>query len=266
MDASKLRQTDQHKYLRKWAKLISTFRKSRPSYSHHALASMIEQGIVSFLLSLNVDNLLSIAGVDTALFSSDAGNKRCVEIHGCALQSKCRKCSRITQTNDEILLQFHDGFPAPCPVCRDPEGGLWPAILHYNEHNTHSEAMLKFEKHHIGKPSVVVFLGTSVRNDAKKIIKNWAPNSITVRIDKLPPNSEQKKLFDYHMVCEIDDLMKMLLTRLSISLPNSITRQTPSHQSVMNTIICNLEATKSASSEHRIAKYLSKVQIYSDLI
>lgn len=86
-----------------------TIARSEPNAGHRAVARLVEQGIVTDVITQNVDGLHQRAGVP---------EDRLIEIHGTVRYCKCLSCSARYE-NDEVRQMWADsGGEAPdCTLC-----------------------------------------------------------------------------------------------------------------------------------------------------
>jgi NAD-dependent SIR2 family protein deacetylase len=140
-----------HRY---WARAMAgweTFRRAQPSASHKALAELEEAGVVSALITQNVDRL-----------HHKAGSERIIELHGALAEVVCLACgalesrdhvqARMQRANPTWLARLEDvaarGRVAPdgdadltdeeiasftVPSCERCEGALKPRVVFFGE-------------------------------------------------------------------------------------------------------------------------------------
>lgn len=79
-----------------------------PNTGHYAIASLVEEGKVTAVITQNVDNLHQASGVPS---------HQVIELHGNASYAKCLGCGRRMEM-DTIRREFSEtGQVEPCPDC-----------------------------------------------------------------------------------------------------------------------------------------------------
>lgn len=153
------------------ARFRSTARAAAPGPAHLSLAQMQERGIVSAVITQNVDGL-----------HQSAGSTQVVELHGNIEEKRCLKCHRVSPWEDE--LDWHDEDVC-CPKC----GGLLkPAVIAFGEDippkawREASEAVkeagvMLIVGTQLSVSSAVQLLGMARRNDAQVVFVNEGPVS-----------------------------------------------------------------------------------------
>jgi NAD-dependent deacetylase len=91
------------------------FDEAKPNKAHHALAKMEEKGLVSRVITQNIDNL-----------HQEAGNRKVYEFHGNCRNLVCLNCGAVYRSG-EISL---DILP---PHCRQCGGILKPDFIFFGE-------------------------------------------------------------------------------------------------------------------------------------
>ena len=84
---------------------IHTLRAAEPNAAHHALAELERRGLVSAIVTQNIDTL-----------HSRAGSREVIEVHGSIRTAQCLRCLR-TEPADAVLVQFEDRTAPICAYC-----------------------------------------------------------------------------------------------------------------------------------------------------
>jgi NAD-dependent deacetylase len=85
-----------------------TWRAVKPNAGHYAVADLVRRGIVSRVITQNIDNLHQESGVP---------EDRVIELHGNTRYAKCLDCGERMEIAD-IRAWFEDhGEPPDCPKC-----------------------------------------------------------------------------------------------------------------------------------------------------
>jgi NAD-dependent protein deacetylase/lipoamidase len=88
-----------------YGKRLGALLEAKPNAAHDALAELERRGLLSAVITQNIDRLHSLAG-----------SRDVVEVHGSISTSVCLRCG-TTATLEEVLALLEDG-PAPaCPSC-----------------------------------------------------------------------------------------------------------------------------------------------------
>lgn len=94
------------------------FVELRPTYTHEAIAKLVEMGLLKHVISQNVDGIHRLSGVPQAQIS---------ELHGNVFHEKCESCgSRYERSYCVRALHKQQAAAArsskvpqkPCPSCR----------------------------------------------------------------------------------------------------------------------------------------------------
>ncbi|MEW5421981.1 NAD-dependent deacetylase [Amorphus sp. 3PC139-8] len=87
------------------------FSEAQPNAAHRAIASLVESGIVSYVITQNIDGLHQRSGVL---------DERVIELHGNAVDAACLECAHgMSFDTAQAIIEAEDRAPR-CPVC----GGL----------------------------------------------------------------------------------------------------------------------------------------------
>ena len=82
--------------------------EARPNAGHHAVASLVERGVVSVVITQNVDNLHQASGIPV---------HQVIELNGNATYARCLDCG-VQRDLDAIASEFHStGRVGPCRDC-----------------------------------------------------------------------------------------------------------------------------------------------------
>ncbi len=85
-----------------------TFANVRPNTGHMAIAKLVERGMVSHVITQNIDNLHQDSGVPT---------EQVIELHGNTRYAKCLDCGeRMELAPIRTHFEAHDA-PPDCPAC-----------------------------------------------------------------------------------------------------------------------------------------------------
>jgi len=91
---------------------------AQPNAAHHALAELERRGLVSAIVTQNIDTL-----------HSRAGSCEVVEVHGSIRSAQCLRCL-WTEPAEAVLAQLEARLTPLCPHCDDP---LKPGVVLFGE-------------------------------------------------------------------------------------------------------------------------------------
>ena len=101
-----------------YGKRLGALLDSKPNAAHLALAELERRGLVSAVITQNIDRLHSLAG-----------SRDVVEVHGSIATSVCLRCG-ASATLDEVVAQLED---APAPACPSCGAILKPNVVMFGE-------------------------------------------------------------------------------------------------------------------------------------
>ena len=101
-----------------YGKRLGALLQAKPNAAHDALAELERRGLLSAVITQNIDRLHSLAG------SADV-----VEVHGSIATSVCLRCGTIA-TLEEMLALLED---APAPACPSCGAILKPNVVMFGE-------------------------------------------------------------------------------------------------------------------------------------
>ena len=124
-----------------------------PSITHMSLHQLVQDGIVKFLVSQNIDGLHRKSGVPY---------EKLAELHGNRNLEKCGKCGKhyLRDFRTRTALDVHDHKTGR--KCDDPKcgGDLLDTIINFEENLPERDLNLGFE--HCGKADLCLVLGSSL--------------------------------------------------------------------------------------------------------
>jgi NAD-dependent deacetylase len=101
-----------------YGKRLGALLEAKPNAAHDALAELERCGLITAVVTQNIDRLHSLAG------SQDV-----VEVHGSIATSVCLRCG-TTATLEEVLALLED---APAPACQSCGAILKPNVVMFGE-------------------------------------------------------------------------------------------------------------------------------------
>ncbi|MDH4101914.1 MAG: NAD-dependent deacylase [Thermoleophilia bacterium] len=97
---------------------LHMLRDAEPNAAHHALAELERRGLVSAIVTQNVDTL-----------HSRAGSRDVIEVHGSIRSAECMSCLWV-EPADEVLAQLEE---RSVPICVKCGGILKPGVTLFGE-------------------------------------------------------------------------------------------------------------------------------------
>ena len=95
------------KYWRKWKALYRGISQAEPNAGHVSIAKLYRMGLLSAVITQNVDGLHQASGL---------ADEKIIELHGNTRRIRCMTCRKITPT-EEIQERLDSGDPAPDCKC-----------------------------------------------------------------------------------------------------------------------------------------------------
>ncbi len=137
------------------------FKEPSPTIAHRALAAMQREGIVSAIITQNVDGLHQ---------SALGSNNNIIEMHGTLLESVCTDCHAVENFDARLLVgKYPDGELNP-PLCQqiistDNEivycnGTILPNVVLFGDHVNQQNLQQAYE--YIKDAALVLVIGTAL--------------------------------------------------------------------------------------------------------
>jgi NAD-dependent protein deacetylase/lipoamidase len=101
-----------------YGKRLGALLEAKPNAAHDALAELERRGLLSTVITQNIDRLHALAG-----------SRDVVEVHGSIATSVCLRCG-TTATLEEVLALLED---APAPACPSCGAILKPNVVMFGE-------------------------------------------------------------------------------------------------------------------------------------
>ncbi len=94
-------------YWRRWKELYRGITRAEPNAGHVSIAKLYRMGLLSAVITQNVDGLHQASGL---------ADEKIIELHGNTRRIRCMTCRKITPT-EEIQERLDSGDPAPDCKC-----------------------------------------------------------------------------------------------------------------------------------------------------
>ncbi len=173
------------------------FGKAKPNTAHLALAKMEDAGLLSSVVTQNIDNL-----------HQAAGSKTVWEFHGTSHSLECTKCKSKFRIQD---LNF-DQLPVLCPKC---SGLVKPDFIFFGE----AIPQLAYDKsvEEASKAEVVMIIGSTGEIMPASYIPRIAKQNGATIIEINPEKSMYtNSITDIHLSEKATIAMELLLTELDL--------------------------------------------------
>lgn len=127
-----------------WTERFSKLGDASPNVTHKVLAELEEAGLLSGVVTQNIDGL-----------HVESGSQRVFQLHGNFKVSRCEGCGQETPTN-QVLQRFKD---EGVPRCEECGGLIRPDVVLFNEQLP--EAFTEAEEE-LARSELLLVLGTSL--------------------------------------------------------------------------------------------------------
>jgi len=94
-------------YWRRWKELYKGITRAKPNAGHSSIARLYRMGLLSAVITQNVDGLHQQSGL---------ADEKIIELHGNTTRIRCMACRKITST-EETQKRLDSGDPAPECEC-----------------------------------------------------------------------------------------------------------------------------------------------------
>ncbi|GAX73653.1 hypothetical protein CEUSTIGMA_g1104.t1 [Chlamydomonas eustigma] len=184
------------------------FEYAKPSFTHMALAALVDAGKVTHVCSQNVDSLHLRSGLARDLVS---------ELHGNCFAERCRSCKHEFLRDFEIETVGFKATGRKCSLCG---GQLQDNTLDWDQALPENE--LESAVDHAEKADVALVLGTSLQiapsNELPLITHQAGGKVVIVNLQKTPRDRQAKFL----VRARVDFCMALLMRELKMSMPNYV--------------------------------------------
>ncbi|OBZ89146.1 NAD-dependent histone deacetylase HST3 [Choanephora cucurbitarum] len=212
------------------AELKSVMSAATPTLTHTFIRALQERGQLMRCYTQNIDCL------------EDSVELSVVRLHGAMDRVKCTLCTASYEFTSDYEALFRTGLPPVCPQCELfgseriklgkrslSMGTLRPNIVLYNEAHPDGETIGRLQCTDLRrKPDLMIVMGTSLKipglkrfiKQAAKQIHSSSKNGKVVFVNKTAPSKEWDKVFDYEVLGDTDDWVKLTQTKLGLKLKN----------------------------------------------
>ncbi|MBU1275079.1 MAG: Sir2 family NAD-dependent protein deacetylase [Proteobacteria bacterium] len=136
-------------YWRFYEEWYPGFTKAHPNQGHLALGRLWEAGLLTAVITQNVDGLHQAGGVPS---------RAVVELHGNVFNTHCLDCGRHHEPTADVLDRFRRGRKDPsCPTCG---GRLKPGTISFGQDLNLRD--LELARHLCGEAKPLVVVGSSL--------------------------------------------------------------------------------------------------------
>lgn len=169
-----------------------SFGKAKPNAAHYALAELESKGLLSAIITQNIDNL-----------HQEAGNKDVIEFHGTSQRLLCTKCGRQVAASAELL----NVLP---PKCKNCSGILKPDFVFFSEPIPEPANSRSFREAEIA--DVFILIGTTGEIQPASMIPMIAKNNGTKIIEiNIEKSNFTNSITDVFLEGKATEIMKNLV-------------------------------------------------------
>jgi NAD-dependent histone deacetylase SIR2 len=215
--------------------LRALIKKAKPTPTHKFIKSLTTNGQLLRYYTQNID-CLEEREDKRYKEGSKIPAEQLVQLHGTMKEVRCTLCSAKYDFTDEYESTFRQGGAPACPQCEDLDaertrlgkrqlaiGTLRPSIVLYNEEHPEGESIGQKQVSDLKKkPDLMIVMGTSLKIPAlKKFIKQAArvihskPGGMVVFVNRTSPSKEWEKIFDYEVLGDSDEWVKITKTKIA---------------------------------------------------
>jgi NAD-dependent SIR2 family protein deacetylase len=191
-------------------KIRTEMLKAIPTPTHMAITKLMDEGLLKFLISQNVDGLHRRSGVDPA---------RLAELHGNTNLERCKKCHKeyLRDYRVRTAKKVHDhdtGRNCDDPACR---GMLMDSIINFGENLVEEILDAGFENSE--KADLCLAMGSSLTvtpaADMPRQTRRKGGRLVIVNLQRTPLDS--MATLKINAFC--DTVMQMLMEKLQLEIP-----------------------------------------------
>lgn len=169
-----------------------SFGKAKPNAAHYALAELESKGLLSVIITQNIDNL-----------HQQAGSKEVIEFHGTSKNLVCTNCGRQVKASAELLSTLP-------PKCKNCSGILKPDFVFFNEPIPEPARSRSFNEAVIA--DVFILIGTTGEIQPASMIPMIAKNNGTQLIEiNVEKSNFTNSIVDIFLKGKATEIMKNLL-------------------------------------------------------
>jgi NAD-dependent SIR2 family protein deacetylase len=177
-----------------------------PTFSHMAIKKLVDENLVKFIVSQNVDGLHLKSGLPI---------EKLAELHGNLNKEYCKKCNKIFYRDFDACEDADDHRTSR--KCLECNVYLYDSIIDFGE-NLPEEEFKKAEANSI-ECDLAIVLGSSLRVPPAAglpMLKKKDGKLVICNLQKTPLDNKAHLLIH----TKIDDLMQLLMARIGLETPD----------------------------------------------
>jgi mono-ADP-ribosyltransferase sirtuin 6 len=174
----------------------SDFATAKPTYTHRALTFLVQEKVVDFVVTQNVDGLHRRSGLSR--------NSHAV-LHGCAFTENCERCKTEHFREYDVGGMSFQKTGRSCEIC---QGDLHDTLLDWDDPLPQFD--LERAERHCQNADLVITLGTSLRIHPAADLPLMAKKMVIVNLQETPVNAKAELVIREHVDKVMADLMELL--------------------------------------------------------
>jgi mono-ADP-ribosyltransferase sirtuin 6 len=172
------------------------FAAAKPTYTHRALTYLVQEKVVNFVVTQNVDGLHRRAGL-----SRDSH----AVLHGCAFTETCERCQTEHFRDYDVGGMSFQKTGRACEIC---QGDLRDTLLDWDDPLPRFD--LERAEWHCQNAELVITLGTSLRIHPAADLPLLASKMVIVNLQETPVNAKAELVIRERVDKVMADLMDLL--------------------------------------------------------
>ncbi len=177
-----------------------SFENAKPTLTHVAITKLVDEGIVNYVITQNVDGLHRRSGLSRL--------HHCC-LHGCIFTEVCRKCEIEYFRNYDVGGMSFQKTGRFCSQC---EGDLFDTLLDWED--ALPEKDWERSQDECERSDLVICLGTSLRIEPVGSLPQRAKKFVIVNLQVTPYDSQASLIIR----APVDTVMTRLLQQLNIQI------------------------------------------------
>jgi len=191
-----------------------TILNAQPNPAHEAIAQLEDLGLVSSVITQNIDNL-----------HQKAGSKKVIELHGNVYKWRCRNCNKIYKMGEEelqqilnslrggkqtrrTLLELFNNVVSPCSC-----GGSYQlGVVFFGQSLPEEEMDKSYEE--LAKADILLLVGTSGVVEPAASLPQYAKDKGATLIEINPEESPFSSLCKYALKNQVEDILPQITSCL----------------------------------------------------
>ncbi|SNX54985.1 NAD-dependent protein deacylase [Thermoanaerobacterium sp. RBIITD] len=185
---------DPIKFYNNGFKILLSMKDARPNKAHYILAQMEDEGLISGIITQNIDNL-----------HQKAGSHRIFEVHGQTRTGSCMNCG--TKVSIDVLNDKIEKREIP-PICDKCNGILRPDVVMFGDPMPED-----FEKawHEASNSDLMIVIGSSLTVSPVNFLPGLVKHLIIINKTRTPEDNRA----DVVIRCSASEALSNIITYLN---------------------------------------------------